>query len=45
VAYDYNTSSLKLASNGRGSYEIGVVYIKPSPKTISKKVYFVCPRY
>jgi type IX secretion system PorP/SprF family membrane protein len=43
LSYDINTSNLRPASNGRGGFEIAVIYIvppKPKPRDIK-----VCPDY
>lgn len=43
ISYDINTSNLRPASNGRGGFEISVIYILP-PKPKARPV-FVCPDY
>lgn len=43
VSYDINTSNLRPASNGRGGFELSVIYIIPSKKIISPFKY--CPDY
>lgn len=43
LSYDINTSNLRPASNGRGGFEIAVIYIvppKPKPREVK-----VCPDY
>lgn len=43
ISYDINTSNLRPASNGRGGFELSVVYIiPPKPKAFPVKV---CPDY
>lgn len=44
ISYDINTSNLRPASNGRGGFEFGIVYIisKVKPSTIKYKY---CPDY
>ena len=41
IAYDINTSSLSLASTGRGGFELSFTYMKTNPKAPSSKI---CPR-
>lgn len=43
LSYDINTSNLKPASNGRGGFEISVVYIIPTKKKINAIKF--CPDY
>jgi type IX secretion system PorP/SprF family membrane protein len=43
LSYDINTSNLKPASNGRGGFEIAVIYIVP-PKVKPRHIKF-CPDY
>lgn len=45
VAYDYNISDLKVASNGNGGFEIALQYIKPSPLDLFRKSTFPCNRF
>lgn len=45
VSYDYNTSSLKTASNGNGGFEISVVYLVPRPLDFAHKVNYPCARF
>lgn len=45
VSYDYNTSSLKAASNGQGGFEISLRYIKPNPLDFARRVIFPCARF
>lgn len=44
VSYDFNLSDLRVASNVRGGFEIGVIYIIP-PKPSIKFIKKVCPDY
>jgi type IX secretion system PorP/SprF family membrane protein len=45
VAYDYNTSSLKTASNGNGGFEIAIQYIKPGALDKFHTASFPCRRF
>jgi type IX secretion system PorP/SprF family membrane protein len=45
VAYDYNTSDLKSASNNNGGFEISLRYIAPSPLAFAKKLLYPCGRF
>jgi len=45
IAYDYNTSDLKTASNGNGGFEVAIQYIKPSPLDLFRKSTFPCSRF
>lgn len=45
VSYDYNTSSLKTASNGNGGFEISLVYIAPDPLDFARKLIYPCTRF
>lgn len=44
-AYDYNTSSLKVASGGNGGFELTLRYIKPNPIDFARKIVFPCARF
>jgi type IX secretion system PorP/SprF family membrane protein len=41
IGYDINTSSLSLASTGRGGFEISFTYMRTNPKAPASKI---CPR-
>ncbi|WP_118949652.1 PorP/SprF family type IX secretion system membrane protein [Taibaiella helva] len=45
VAYDYNTSDLKNASDGNGGFEISLRYIAPSPLAFARKLLYPCGRF
>lgn len=45
VAYDYNTSNLKTASNGNGGFEIAVRYIGPNPLDFARRLVYPCSRF
>lgn len=45
VSYDYNTSSLKNASNGNGGFEISLRYIAPNPLDFARRLLYPCPRF
>lgn len=45
VSYDYNTSSLKSASNGNGGFEISLRYIAPSPIDFARRLIYPCARF
>lgn len=45
VSYDYNTSSLKDASNGNGGFELSLRYIAPSPLDFARKLVYPCSRF
>lgn len=45
VAYDYNTSSLKNASNGNGGFEIAITYKAPDPLDLARKLLYPCSRF
>lgn len=45
VAYDYNTSDLKNASNGNGGFEISLRYVAPSPIDFARKLLYPCGRF
>jgi len=45
VSYDYNTSSLKDASNGNGGFEISIRYIAPNPLDFARKLVYPCSRF
>lgn len=45
VAYDYNMSKLKTASNGNGGFEVSLRYIKPNPLDFAKRIAFPCSRF
>lgn len=44
ISYDFNLSNLRVASNVRGGFEVGVIYILP-PKPSVKLIKKVCPDY
>lgn len=45
LAYDYNISPLKSASNGRGGFELTFSYVRPNPLDFAKKMTFPCSRF
>ncbi|RYE20148.1 MAG: type IX secretion system membrane protein PorP/SprF [Sphingobacteriales bacterium] len=45
VSYDYNTSALNTASNGRGGFEISLTYIAPDPLDFARKLTYPCSRF
>jgi len=45
VAYDYNTSNLKTASNGNGGFEIALRYIGPNPLDFARRLVYPCSRF
>jgi len=45
LSYDYNTSTLKTASNGNGGFEIAVRYVAPSPIDFARKLVYPCSRF
>lgn len=45
VAYDYNTSGLKSATNNNGGFEIAIRYIAPSPLDFARKLLYPCSRF
>ncbi len=45
LAYDYNTSALKTASNGNGGFEIALRYIAPSPIDFARRLLYPCSRF
>lgn len=45
VSYDYNTSSLKDASNGNGGFEISIRYIAPNPLDFAGRRGYPCARF
>jgi len=45
VGYDYNTSSLKGASNGNGGFEISLRYIAPSALDFARRLVYPCARF
>lgn len=45
LSYDYNTSSLKNASNGNGGFEISLRYIAPSPLDFARRLVYPCTRF
>lgn len=44
LSYDINTSGLRTASNGRGGFEVSVIYILP-PRPAAGTVRRICPDY
>lgn len=45
VSYDYNTSSLKDASNGNGGFELSIRYIAPNPLEFAGRRGYPCARF
>lgn len=45
VSYDYNLSSLKDASNGKGGFEISLRYIAPNPLDFAHRLVYPCSRF
>jgi type IX secretion system PorP/SprF family membrane protein len=45
VSYDYNTSSLKTASNGNGGFELSLRYIAPNPLDFAHSRTIPCDRF
>lgn len=45
VAYDYNTSKLKTASNGNGGFEIALRYVAPNPFDFARRLVYPCSRF
>lgn len=45
LSYDYNTSSLKDASNGNGGFEISIRYIAPNPLDFAGRRGYPCARF
>lgn len=45
LSYDYNTSTLNTASNGKGGFEISVTYIAPDPLDFARKLIYPCSRF
>ncbi len=45
VAYDYNISDLKHASNGNGGFELMLRYIQPSAIDFARKLLYPCGRF
>jgi type IX secretion system PorP/SprF family membrane protein len=45
LSYDYNTSSLKNASNGNGGFEISLRYIAPNPLDFAHRLLYPCSRF
>ena len=45
VSYDYNTSTLKDASNGNGGFELSIRYIVPNPLEYSGRRGYPCERF
>ncbi len=45
LSYDYNTSSLKDASNGNGGFEISLRYTAPNPLDFARKLVYPCSRF
>jgi len=45
VSYDYNLSTLKDASNGRGGFEISLRYIAPNPLDFAHRLVYPCSRF
>jgi len=44
LAYDFNVSDLQAVSNGRGGFEISLIYLGFLPQATSGPVYVPCPR-
>lgn len=45
LSYDYNTSSLKDASNGNGGFEVSLRYTMPNPLDFARKIAYPCSRF
>lgn len=45
AGYDYNTSSLKEASQGNGGFELSIRYIAPNPLDFARKLVYPCSRF
>ena len=45
LAYDYNTSTLKDASNGNGGFEISLRYIAPNALDFARRLVYPCARF
>jgi type IX secretion system PorP/SprF family membrane protein len=45
ASYDYNTSSLKTATNGNGGFEISLRYIMPDPIDFARRLIYPCARF
>lgn len=45
LSYDYNTSTLKDASNGNGGFEISIRYTMPNPLDFARKLAYPCSRF
>ena len=45
VSYDYNTSSLKDASNGNGGYEFSIRFVNPFSTEFARKLAYPCSRF
>ena len=45
LSYDYNTSSLKNASNGNGGFEVSIRYIAPNPFDFAGRRGYPCARF
>jgi type IX secretion system PorP/SprF family membrane protein len=45
LSYDYNTSTLKSASNGNGGFEISLRYTAPSPLDFARRLVYPCARF
>jgi type IX secretion system PorP/SprF family membrane protein len=45
LAYDYNTSNLKTATNGNGGFEISLTYIAPDPLDFARRLIYPCARF
>ncbi|MEZ5046184.1 MAG: PorP/SprF family type IX secretion system membrane protein [Chitinophagaceae bacterium] len=43
--YDYNLSDLKVASNGRGGFELTLRYVMPNPLDFARRIAFPCSRF
>jgi type IX secretion system PorP/SprF family membrane protein len=45
MSYDYNTSSLKTASNGNGGFELSVRFVAPRPMEFAHRLTYPCSRF
>lgn len=45
VAYDYNTSNLKPATNGNGGFEIALRFVGPNPLDFARRLVYPCSRF
>ncbi len=45
VAYDYNTSNLKTATNSNGGFEIALRFVGPNPLDFARRLVYPCSRF